>query len=82
MKTETLKSKINELILTGQTSFKGCQSGQNKWLSDRTFNQLSDFLNHYKNSNTTELKRTSETSATLSVYKDDELIIFGNVNFY
>ena len=83
MKTETLKSKINELILTGQTSFKGRKAGLNsKWISDASFEKLSDFLFCYKSATSVELERTSETSASIAVYKDNDLIIIGNVNFY
>jgi len=83
MKAKTLKNKINELILTGQTSFKGTKKGLiTKWLSDETFEQLSDFLNCSKGATSTVLKRTSESSALITVYKDNDLIIIGTVNFY
>jgi len=83
MKNETLKNKVNELILTGHTSFKGRKAGlTSKWISDATFEKLSDFLFTYKCATSTELKRTSENTATIVVYRGDELIIIGNLNFY
>ena len=83
MKTETLKTKVNELILTGRTSFKGAKRGLiTKWISDKSFEQLADFLNCYKGATSTELKRTSENTATILVYRGEDLIIIGNVNFY
>ena len=83
MKTETLKTKVNELILTGKTSLKGSKSGlHNKWVSDKTFNELSDFLSYYKDSTAAEIKRIDGKSASISVWKNNDLIIFGTINFY
>lgn len=57
MKTENLKEKINDLILTGNASFKGTNSKTGKWLSDKTLNQFFDFLHVYKDIESTDIKR-------------------------
>lgn len=83
MKTELLKAKINDLILTGNANFKGTNSKTGKWLSDKTLNQFFDFLHGYHSIESTDIKRIDETSLRVESWNfDGKLVIFGKINLY
>lgn len=84
MKKQNMIEKINELILNGATKFKGTvnRSSGSKWISEITAEQLFNTLLDYKDINNTEITRTSDTTAMIKAYKDNDLIIFGTIEFY
>lgn len=84
MKTETMLEKVNQLILTGSTSFKACKTGAHKnWIAEKTFGQLFNFLFFYQEISSLEIKRINENQLSITGWDfDNNLKLFGTINLY
>jgi hypothetical protein len=80
MKMETMKKKVNSLILTGKTKFR--KGDKYHLISSKTHDQLFNFLHHYKGVNHLELKRLSDDLIQIIAKNDDKVIIFGQIEVY
>jgi hypothetical protein len=81
MKTETMQRKINELILTGATKLK--KGGKHHLVSQKSFDQLIDYLYHSHAIHSVNLKRASDNTVIITAWDSkDKPVLIGTIETY
>lgn len=81
MKMETMKKKVNSLILTGKTKFR--KGDKYHLISSKTHEQLFDFLHHYQCVNHLTLtKLTDDLIRLVGRDENDQIVISGQIEVY
>jgi hypothetical protein len=81
MKHETMKKKVNALILTGKTKFR--KGDKYHLINPKIHDELFDFLHHYQCVNHLTLTKLTDNLIKLIGRNDnDEIVISGLIEVY
>ena len=78
-----MQNKINQLILTGKTSLKGCNRGPLKnWISEKTQTKLENYLLINQGIDQSALRRVDDQTIAITGHAAGVLKLFGLINLY